>query len=169
MVRPSNSNLSCLRRVPLIHAHSLCWSCTVFAFFFFSSRSRHTRFKCDWISDVCSSDLTSSWSFSMVNGPAQSRTVGTRQKLHDEVATPPDPTAEERAGQHGSDQDGKRHGAEKGKGHRPGHRPKQPALHTLQGKDGHVGGDDDGDGGKDRALGFMARPLEGIRGGFRQT
>src|SRR5260370_3322054 len=28
--------------------------------FFFSSRRRHTRFKCDWSSDVCSSDLTSS-------------------------------------------------------------------------------------------------------------
>src|SRR5256886_7230384 len=30
--------------------------CTVF-FFFFSSRRRHTRFDCDWSSDVCSSDL----------------------------------------------------------------------------------------------------------------
>src|SRR5260370_6097215 len=28
-----------------------------FLFFFFSSRRRHTRFKCDWSSDVCSSDL----------------------------------------------------------------------------------------------------------------
>src|SRR5260370_31570981 len=28
-----------------------------FFFFFFSSRRRHTRFKCDWSSDVCSSDL----------------------------------------------------------------------------------------------------------------
>src|SRR2546430_7115898 len=28
-------------------------------FFFFSSRRRHTRFDCDWSSDVCSSDLTS--------------------------------------------------------------------------------------------------------------
>src|SRR2546430_4400079 len=34
------------------------YSCesTVF-FFFFSSRRRHTRFDCDWSSDVCSSDL----------------------------------------------------------------------------------------------------------------
>src|SRR5260370_1068478 len=31
-------------------------SCCVF--FFFSSRRRHTRFKCDWSSDVCSSDLS---------------------------------------------------------------------------------------------------------------
>src|SRR5690606_39553809 len=29
----------------------------VFAFFFFSSRRRHTRFSRDWSSDVCSSDL----------------------------------------------------------------------------------------------------------------
>src|SRR2546430_2023282 len=29
-----------------------------FLFFFFSSRRRHTRFDCDWSSDVCSSDLT---------------------------------------------------------------------------------------------------------------
>src|SRR5256886_8550571 len=29
----------------------------VFCFFFFSSRRRHTRFDCDWSSDVCSSDL----------------------------------------------------------------------------------------------------------------
>src|SRR5256886_6897452 len=29
----------------------------VVAFFFFSSRRRHTRFDCDWSSDVCSSDL----------------------------------------------------------------------------------------------------------------
>src|SRR5256886_4793632 len=28
------------------------WDC-----FFFSSRRRHTRFDCDWSSDVCSSDL----------------------------------------------------------------------------------------------------------------
>src|SRR5260370_40149744 len=34
-------------------------SCTVCSgfLFFFSSRRRHTRFKCDWSSDVCSSDL----------------------------------------------------------------------------------------------------------------
>src|SRR2546427_4640921 len=29
----------------------------VFIVFFFSSRRRHTRFDCDWSSDVCSSDL----------------------------------------------------------------------------------------------------------------
>src|SRR5438309_9015457 len=30
-----------------------CFCC----FFFFSSRRRHTRWNCDWSSDVCSSDL----------------------------------------------------------------------------------------------------------------
>src|SRR2546430_13475094 len=28
-----------------------------YVYFFFSSRRRHTRFDCDWSSDVCSSDL----------------------------------------------------------------------------------------------------------------
>src|SRR2546430_13586914 len=32
----------------------------VLAYFFFSSRRRHTIFDCDWSSDVCSSDLYSS-------------------------------------------------------------------------------------------------------------
>src|SRR5205085_9499540 len=31
--------------------------CVMVYFFFFSSRRRHTRFDCDWSSDVCSSDL----------------------------------------------------------------------------------------------------------------
>src|SRR3989475_12113265 len=31
----------------------------MFGVFFFSSRRRHTRFDCDWSSDVCSSDLGS--------------------------------------------------------------------------------------------------------------
>src|SRR5438309_11656129 len=30
-------------------------------FFFFSSRRRHTRWNCDWSSDVCSSDLHLPW------------------------------------------------------------------------------------------------------------
>src|SRR2546430_3383181 len=33
------------------------YSTRVCMFFFFSSRRRHTRFDCDWSSDVCSSDL----------------------------------------------------------------------------------------------------------------
>src|SRR5256886_8640243 len=31
--------------------------CAAGWWFFFSSRRRHTRFDCDWSSDVCSSDL----------------------------------------------------------------------------------------------------------------
>src|SRR2546427_12842991 len=37
-----------------------CYCC-----FFFSSRRRHTRFDCDWSSDVCSSDLDT---MRLVNG-----------------------------------------------------------------------------------------------------
>src|SRR5260370_37635920 len=37
--------------------------CPCLFFFFFSSRRRHTRFKCDWSSDVCSSDLYQLQSF----------------------------------------------------------------------------------------------------------
>src|SRR5688572_31345985 len=33
------------------------WLLFFFFFFFFSSRRRHTRFDCDWSSDVCYSDL----------------------------------------------------------------------------------------------------------------
>src|SRR5260370_25861732 len=36
-----------------------CTLVLIIFFFFFSSRRRHTRFKCDWSSDVCSSDLWS--------------------------------------------------------------------------------------------------------------
>src|SRR5438270_3255370 len=41
-----------------------------FFFFFFSSRRRHTRFDCDWSSDVCSSDLS-----------ALGETLGLQQRL----------------------------------------------------------------------------------------
>src|SRR2546430_5089724 len=39
--------------------------------FFFSSRRRHTRFDCDWSSDVCSSDLTGIGILSLDNGYSQ--------------------------------------------------------------------------------------------------
>src|SRR5207237_6992075 len=38
-------------------SYVICSIFSYFFFFFFSSRRRHTRFKCDWSSDVCSSDL----------------------------------------------------------------------------------------------------------------
>src|SRR2546430_7258648 len=43
-----------------LYCFSLLFYCVplfFFFFFFFSSRRRHTRFDCDWSSDVCSSDL----------------------------------------------------------------------------------------------------------------
>src|SRR5260370_12099335 len=43
------------RRLNITDLDNFC----VLVFFFFSSRRRHTRFKCDWSSDVCSSDLWS--------------------------------------------------------------------------------------------------------------
>src|SRR5689334_23434070 len=36
-------------------------------FFFFSSRRRHTRWNCDWSSDVCSSDLGTWEQFLRIN------------------------------------------------------------------------------------------------------
>src|SRR5256886_9178709 len=41
----------------LIICVTLCRYMRLTCFFFFSSRRRHTRFDCDWSSDVCSSDL----------------------------------------------------------------------------------------------------------------
>src|SRR6266568_7545536 len=35
-------------------------------YFFFSSRRRHTRWNCDWSSDVCSSDLVDGWSMGVI-------------------------------------------------------------------------------------------------------
>src|SRR5260370_2478940 len=42
---------------PISRLSSFPNNCTFSFIFFFSSRRRHTRFKCDWSSDVCSSDL----------------------------------------------------------------------------------------------------------------
>src|SRR6266853_5199475 len=40
-------------------------------FFFFSSRRRHTRFDCDWSSDVCSSDLLARGDFGRLASDGQ--------------------------------------------------------------------------------------------------
>src|SRR2546430_433728 len=42
-------------------------------FFFFSSRRRHTRFDCDWSSDVCSSDLSGAARASSREAPATAK------------------------------------------------------------------------------------------------
>src|SRR2546426_4279468 len=51
-------------------------------FFFFSSRRRHTRLQGDWSSDVCSSDLTCSWSIRAAHmgpsGYSSQRTLASR-------------------------------------------------------------------------------------------
>src|SRR5260370_14813071 len=57
-------------------------------FFFFSSRRRHTRFKCDWSSDVCSSDLR--MAFITDFGVATSQDI-----IHKELAGTPDYMAPE--------------------------------------------------------------------------
>src|SRR2546430_12456535 len=50
--RPAHKRLQYGTLQPGQHTPDLC--------FFFSSRRRHTRFDCDWSSDVCSSDLSNS-------------------------------------------------------------------------------------------------------------
>src|SRR5260370_40440109 len=70
-------------------------------FFFFSSRRRHTRFKCDWSSDVCSSDLiaaSASWSapfmsFLMCTMPIQSPLCGPKAPTKSWPASPASPSA----------------------------------------------------------------------------
>src|SRR2546430_9881769 len=47
-------------------------------FFFFSSRRRHTRFDCDWSSDVCSSDLIAG-AIRLIEGAAAHRRPGPYQ------------------------------------------------------------------------------------------
>src|SRR2546430_5450129 len=48
-------NNSCL--IAPLRVERLRASTSTVTSFFFSSRRRHTRFDCDWSSDVCSSDL----------------------------------------------------------------------------------------------------------------
>src|SRR5260370_22726911 len=52
-------------------------SVVVLGIFFFSSRRRHTRFKCDWSSDVCSSDLIDSATNTLYIEAKTKETVGT--------------------------------------------------------------------------------------------
>src|SRR2546430_13286364 len=54
-------------------------------FCFFSSRRRHTRFDCDWSSDVCSSDLSASVTVS--NTDTQAPTAPTNVKASAANAT----------------------------------------------------------------------------------
>src|SRR2546430_12365263 len=58
-VETSSANVSFLpgKHSQLVCGHRLRHVDSRFPVFFFSSRRRHTRFDCDWSSDVCSSDL----------------------------------------------------------------------------------------------------------------
>src|SRR2546430_11693005 len=61
-------------------------SCVIF--FFFSSRRRHTRFDCDWSSDVCSSDLTAAGFQALDNNLGDSNTaVGANALLNNRRGT----------------------------------------------------------------------------------
>src|SRR2546430_5541811 len=53
---------------------------TMAVLFFFSSRRRHTRFDCDWSSDVCSSDLAAIEGSGGVEGE-EARGAGARYHL----------------------------------------------------------------------------------------
>src|SRR5256886_11279861 len=46
-----------------------------YVLFFFSSRRRHTRFDCDWSSDVCSSDLLRRMIAFVPNVPGQNAII----------------------------------------------------------------------------------------------
>src|SRR5689334_24159900 len=56
-------------------------------FFFFSSRRRHTRWNCDWSSDVCSSDLPVQTGEDQLSGMWSPKEVSCAFKY------PPKPTA----------------------------------------------------------------------------
>src|SRR5256886_5303246 len=67
-------------------------------FFFFSSRRRHTRFDCDWSSDVCSSDLFNrvpsfTLATSLDPGFAQGEALDSRDRLARRVLPPGSTTA----------------------------------------------------------------------------
>src|SRR2546427_5404917 len=51
-------------------------------FFFFSSRRRHTRFDCDWSSDVCSSDLLPDGTVWVVGGNPQRGTYEQHMEIY---------------------------------------------------------------------------------------
>src|SRR5207237_5948057 len=64
--------------------------------FFFSSRRRHTRFKCDWSSDVCSSDLFGV----MVDGAGIGSAMVANKIAGVSAASCPDPTTAKSAREH---------------------------------------------------------------------
>src|SRR2546430_8026116 len=59
MVDMLTGGATCGLPIVVLDCESFVCYCVMlqYVFFFFSSRRRHTRFDCDWSSDVCSSDL----------------------------------------------------------------------------------------------------------------
>src|SRR2546427_4680275 len=55
--------------------------------FFFSSRRRHTRFDCDWSSDVCSSDLVRGSTFQTIEQDLDAITAGNTMAIDQWVAS----------------------------------------------------------------------------------
>src|SRR2546430_5734188 len=56
--------------------------------FFFSSRRRHTRFDCDWSSDVCSSDLIVTHDMKVAESCARTIALRDGRVEHDERRRP---------------------------------------------------------------------------------
>src|SRR5688572_2062917 len=76
--------------------------CIIVFFFFFSSRRRHTRFDCDWSSDVCSSDLRLSPNATSARYKLCFLPIGSRKHATEVLAVSLHaPTQQNRADDHG--------------------------------------------------------------------
>src|SRR5712691_8134317 len=98
-------------------------------FFFFSSRRRHTRFDCDWSSDVCSSDLSDpgpGMFAQFLRGeseePSQWHNRDPRDREHDHAGAKDD-VKEPADWDEDTEEDGPGVGAERAEVHRVGKRP----------------------------------------------
>ena len=91
----------------------------------------------------------------VLDAPGDAGAIAVGEPAHDRVFPLGGAVGEEEAGQHGREQHGEDERAEQSEGHGPGHRLEEAAFYGLQGEDGQVGGDDDGDGVEDRALDFV--------------
>src|SRR5579872_3296035 len=89
-------------------------------------------------------------------GPGDCVAIMIAKRLHGRVFPLPGAFAKGKAAQNRGQKDGKDEGAEEGEGHRPRHGMEEAPLDRLQGKDGQIGSDDDGDGVEDRTLHLVA-------------
>ena len=100
------------------------------------------------------------------DGRAQRPGIGPGEEQHQRVAPFLRAPGIHDAGQHGDEKHGEQERARQGEGDRPGHGPEQAAFHALEGEDGHVGGDDNGDRVENRPLHLMRGPLDFLRNGL---